>query len=1131
MRFSSLSSRGRPRGAFALVIVLIIMSVLALVAVGYLSSMSQERATAGAFGNKLRAEQSAQAGVDTAMGILRDYFKAFPDSATVWEAQSANADGTKNEGTSLYLRAVPDASGGLPNPAPNPTDTTANSTGGNGPNNVNTSGVDNRKTFVLPLLSGATPVLQSNRTLPASTTTGYTNLNSRRYLGDNQGWIGSPPNYSNPANTQLPKPFQVPWVEIRQQDGYTGDAGTAPLVGRYAFWVEDESFRTNISYAGQGQTPGNIRRDNTTNCTLNPTDVDLVGTLNVIGDSDPATVAQNLLNVRSYYPGGLFPELRAFAHTAGLSTATANGLRFLTTSQSAALNLSRHGTQRLNLNAVVPDTTALGDAQKQLGEIVKAIAFHAPNFGQRFYRTSFTSTSTSPPSPSNLNLVGSPSGPTAAHATIYLNKIAANIRDYIDPDCIPTVVYPSTNSDIIGQVRPDGRPTVSLYLASGPSSIWAFGKDAAPFIQEAGVHIVDGRQPGDPATKYTVNIDYYVEVWNMNSRTVTGADLGPNAFVRIINPPAWLGDLKSNPTLNPQSLADGSGHSLSDTRTYGVAAGRDYDIDISGVTFPPGAVTVITTDPNFAALVPSISDTNAANQTEAAKHFVCCPILNPGKRVYTGTLPPGCDEVRLKHDYPTAYTSDYETEVIIGNDHGYIDSLAGAIPVGTNTISVPAGTTNHPIYGGYLRGNLATQTPSGGNEPSAVGDPRSNNEQLNVIEHIPSGSSLNTADQTGYKTFDLSTSDYQIPATFGLPNIYSIAPPKGTNLWPDYYWFPGNDTSHTISPALPGSSSAAVMSAQYAPGIIANAPLTSIGQLGDIYDPARLPATNTSDVTYSRGGGRSLRIGQHDDFCDGVQDSPSSGWASWRLVDFFSITDGIEQPGLININGLARDNGAALQAAFLGFHFQPTTADYSTASYDPMIHGDPTLAGTAYDTSYGLKNLIADMILHRLATTDITKIAPFFERGEISETPLLNPANSSDSGTAGGNPPPGVFTSGSSNVAMSTTLNRARQELVRRLIEMTTTRGSVFTVYAVGQAVNQTTANGVLTTHVQATHQLRVTFKLVPKTPAGDLFHPATDSNGNPFLFDPTSASDIAKRFAKPDHYDIQVLSITSGNT
>ena len=979
--------------------------------------------------------------------------------------------------------------------------------------------------------------MQSNRTLPASTTNGYIDLNSRRSLGDTQGWIGSPPNYTNPSNPQLPKPFRVPWVEVRQQDGYANNAGTAPLVGRYAFWVEDESFRTNVSYAGLGQAPGNIRRDNTANCALNPTDVNLVGTLDTIGDADPSTVAQNLLNARNYYPGTIFPEPRAYAHTAGLTTATSNGLRFLTTSQSAALNLSRHGTQRLNLNAVIPNTTAASDvatAQKQLGEIVKTIAFHAPNFGQRLYRTSCTSTS--PISPTNLNSVGPPYGPTTAHATIYLNKIAANIRDYIDPDCIPTVVYPSNNADIIGQVRTNGRPTVSLYVNDGANAIWAFGKDAAPFLQEAAVHIADGRQTGDPANKYTVNIDYYVEVWNMSTRKVSGADLGPNAFIRIINPPAWFGDLKSNPT-NPTSLADGSGHSLTDTRTYGVAGGRDYDIDISGVTFPPGAVTVITTDPNYAALVPSISDTNPVNQTEAANHFVYCQILGAGKRVYTGTIPSNCDEIRLHYDYAPAFTTDYETEVIIGNDNGYIDSLAGAIPVATgSTITIPvssSATANRPVYGGYLRGNLATGIPTGGNEPSAVGDPRANNEQINLIEHVPTNppSSLNPVDETGYKRFDKSSSGSKVPPTFGLPNLYSIAPPKGVNPWSDYYWFPGNDGSHTISPALPGSSSTAIMSAQYAPGIIANAPLTSIGQLGDIYDPARLPAGNTYDVTYSRGGGRSLRIGQHDDLCDGVQDSPSSGWASWRLTDFFSITDNIEQPGLININGLARDNGAALQAAFKGFNFQQTTADCNTTLYDPMIHGDPTLAGLAYDTSYGLKNLINDMVQHRLATGDITKIAPFFERGEISETPLLNPANSSNSSTAPGNPPPGLFTSNSSNVAMSTTLNRARQELVRRLIEMTTTRGSVFTVYAVGQAVNQTTAGAVTTTQVQATHQLRVTFKLVPKTSTGDPFHPGTDSTGNPYLFDPTSTSEVTKRFAKPDHYDIQVLSITSGNS
>ena len=141
--FSAHGRRPRnARPAFALVIVLVVVSVLALVTVGFLASMSQERATANAFANKARAEESAQAGVDTATGILRDYFKAFPDSATVWDTtQSQNSADTShpNEGTSLYFRAVPQSSQRriprIRHPAHRPMQATANAnyTGGNEP--------------------------------------------------------------------------------------------------------------------------------------------------------------------------------------------------------------------------------------------------------------------------------------------------------------------------------------------------------------------------------------------------------------------------------------------------------------------------------------------------------------------------------------------------------------------------------------------------------------------------------------------------------------------------------------------------------------------------------------------------------------------------------------------------------------------------------------------------------------------------------------------------------------------------------------------------------------------------------------------------------------------------------------
>ena len=164
---------------------------------------------------------------------------------------------------------------------------------------------------------------------------------------------------------------------------------------------------------------------------------------------------------------------------------------------------------------------------------------------------------------------------------------------------------------------------------------------------------------------------------------------------------------------------------------------------------------------------------------------------------------------------------------------------------------------------------------------------------------------------------------------------------------------------------------------------IANKPLSSIGQLGDIFDASRM--LDGGELKYSRGGGRSLKIGQHDDRWDGDQTSASRTWAAWRLADIFSTNDLMQQSGLININGVTRDNGAALRAALTGFKFQPDSAS------NPL--GDPLLADST-KANLNIDNLVAEIKarLNPSSTTPATGIwqtgtGPFWERGELSELP------------------------------------------------------------------------------------------------------------------------------------------------
>ena len=120
MRSATFAVRRPPANrGFALVLTLLILALLVIVVVSYLSSMSAELQTSGAFTAKVRAAEAAQAAVDSATAMLAESFRDFPDSATAWDAQQTTNSGTPpggyanivtsttNEGTNLYLRAKP----------------------------------------------------------------------------------------------------------------------------------------------------------------------------------------------------------------------------------------------------------------------------------------------------------------------------------------------------------------------------------------------------------------------------------------------------------------------------------------------------------------------------------------------------------------------------------------------------------------------------------------------------------------------------------------------------------------------------------------------------------------------------------------------------------------------------------------------------------------------------------------------------------------------------------------------------------------------------------------------------------------------------------------------------------------
>jgi hypothetical protein len=359
------------------------------------------------------------------------------------------------------------------------------------------------------------------------------------------------------------------------------------------------------------------------------------------------------------------------------------------------------------------------------------------------------------------------------------------------------------------------------------------------------------------------------------------------------------------------------------------------------------------------------------------------------------------------------------------------------------------------VRGGSLQGNRSYHAGQ-----AMTGDPRTNNEQLSVVRYVSGGGG--TAEETRYlNTLD----DNNVPgsSSLGMPNSAFVDP----GAWTDF----------SSEPA--GSASA--------PMVVADAPMRSIGELGHIFDPVR-PLGPSGEIERSRGGGRTMTIGQPDPLWDKDPTSRSYGWAAWHLADLFCTGTSLQMEGNINVNGVLRDNGAALKGALYGFHFA------SNPSSDPALAAQPLDQETA--------EALVDQLVARLKgqIQTIGPRGPIFERGELSELPIFAPGANQIN-----------------RLDTSKVNDRGREELFRRLVEMAATKGNVFSIYAVGQSIKQMADGRKVIT---ASSQSKVTLRLIPRW----------NGNGNDVpsaTFDPTDDAEVATRFAKPDHYDVQVLQVS----
>ncbi len=985
------------RGA-ALVITLLVVSVLTMIVIGFMVSMSTERLTADSYSALTQAELAADAGTADAAQLVVNALLDNP-----WHG--------------IGVKYVPEN-----DPAANP------------PQQRPTVLFGGRDTTATP--TNEVFLLSYNSTLGAFDNTNSADLNFQRNTADQVGWIGSKIDIENAS--VIREPARAHWIELlrdpsspEQPDPKT--ANYNPVVARYAFWIEDETSKLDYSVSGNSSGGGSFQRSIDSNT---PDDLDLgaipLTSLSPLDypNADANSINSDLVNFQNANYAA-FEDPRVLNQASNAFPASpediADSVKFHATAFSLSNDLSMTGRRRANLNAIVTNTTDPDEIAADINDIAYVITgqhvmllspdggtgahpsldnsthngifldqpeildqndpnFYAPlpEFGERFYS-------------------GNASGINQSlKRDIYLKKIAANIRDYIDTNSQPTFIDPT--GTVPGPARPAFAPSITQPKPQ------AIGKEAVPYLQEHAWrgYIIPGSwsalgSQSSAVITADLRFDHYFELYNPTTKDYTAAT---GTFIKIYNQPRWLGGT-AFPDLIP----------------------GDFEIDISGVNVPAGDVRVITTNDTGQhppGLLRDISKLVA--RTASPTSSILIPGAQTNEKISNVT--------GFQLSGRSSSITDYQTEFLLGSNQGIIDyfpaisvSLSSSSPWNITSRGSNLYSQTRFVYSSSLRGN---------DRPSRTGDARSLSEQL-LWKDYQSGGNGDQSRFYGNIQGHGDSSSPNIPdtSTFGWARTQYVAPSN----WPDYH-VSLNDTAVT------------------APAAFRDSVLVSIGELGQIYDPSRRISTeNGSDISHARGGGRSLKIGQQDDVVASTRFGTTGGtteWfnAAWRLCDLFSAenaADPVSSPssrGRININGALRDNGVAIRAALREFVFLQAP------------DGDAARAGRAI-TDQELDDLVDEIIAY-LETN-----GPMLERGELSQLEFFAGAGSDQ--RAGGQ-------------RGSTSIDRGREEIFRRVVELITTRSFSFSIYSLAEAVRQF-PNGDL--RMEARSAKRTVIHLVPETDDG----------------------------------------------
>jgi len=1106
-----------------------------------------ERRVSRGYSELQRAEMAAQAGEADAKNILLYLFANFPDSVTFWDPKIAD---TATPGTVFMFRdRTPDK------------DTSATFT--------------NPKIYARPLVSGAAtkefyPNNEFSETLPAGATTDPAksvdfNETKRFGDGDENGWIGAVPG-------KTPVPVNVPWVEVledpAQARDMTIDPATGkpknPTVARYAWWVEDESFKLNVNTA-KAALRGSP--DSESLAVNGKDEGDPKPSLRGLfaDSSSPQNVAESIEAARNALAatGRRFLSPAQVGHSDTVPDDTtpltfARDYKFLLTAESSGLNLSRTGAKRLNLNEEVErslegvpnDSTghpnaseARGNIDKSVKRIIAAINAQTPHFGQRFYRLNTpdqlapTISASAAAGKNALDVVATAANP---HEQIYVRKIAANIYDALSPAVNPTLLVTggklllgSPISSLIENEDLDFDPALIPSTTGKRNEIEAIGKKRnVPYFTEYGLvaRVLSttnrgATTQGQPICDFEFELDHYFEFWNLGDRPIRVADgdLGPSPYLVVENQPGVAAN--DDAQLDGQDIPAGRPFEikLDDNFTYNGSSAK--------IEIPPGEAVVITTDPNYLTNAPLFALSGkriyAATALYAPGTSIRCdqgiseppypPYSAEGSAsvVMTNVRRYKCTSYRWKKDdsdhgelqFGPRMEGSTSTKIILGNAYGILDahpSLAISKVTNANMIVFKPGSDGATHY----RGSYVGGTRKG------YFDPRGNLEAIDIRM------------DSGYTV----TSDYSTLLPNGMSPI-NPDPPGNTKL----------GVIPTIAAASRWTTDMVTTSPNAANPLVMmpNVPMRSIGELGLIFDPSRYGSATLTGIKPLRTGGHTLTIGQPDLTWDGTrvatlstlgtemsyQVSRSRNWTAWRLADVFTVKrresmrgdlsnpeNRTEIAGLYNPNGILRDQGRVLRALFEGISFgnddesDPALAGnlFLTTDMETILPESSRANISVAQAGTGGK-AFANYLAQRLTRSVPKRFSPLWEPGEISQLDFFAYKLGNYSSTGSGGTTVQFIRSGTGNDTLN---DRGREEIFRRLVDIITPKGNTFTIYVVGQTLDKQGKPS-------ATKARRITVRLRP------VFNEPLDDD-----FDPNNATEVTARFRRPDAYTLHIICV-----